>query len=705
MEEAKRYEFDLAGRPFSIETGKLAKQANGSVLVRYGDTVVLVTATASSVPREGIDFFPLTIDYEERLYAVGRIPGGFLKREGRPTEKGILSARLTDRPIRPLFPEGFRNDVQVIATVLSVDHDCPFEICGLIGASAALTISNIPFNGPVGAVVVGLVDGHLIVNPTREQEDKSLLHLVVAGTKDAIMMIEAGAKTIPEEQILEAIFLGHETIKELIGLQEKMGEQVGRPKTQFQLATAGKDLEEAVRNYATESLRQTIMTADKLEREEKVDKLKQDVSDHFLEIFPEQGKQVGAVYKKIMKEEVRRTILDHGVRPDGRRTGEIRPIWCEVGLLPRTHGSAVFTRGQTQALSVVTLGTIGDVQKIDGLGVERSKGYLHHYSFPPYSVGETKPLRGPSRRDTGHGALAEKALLPVLPDHEQFPYTIRVVSEILESNGSSSMASVCGSTLSLMDAGVPLKSPVAGVAMGLVKEGERMAVLTDIQGLEDALGDMDFKVAGTREGVTAIQMDMKIQGIDKEILRTALSQAREGRLFIMDRMLEVLPSPRPELSPHAPRIIVTKIDPDKIREVIGPGGKTINKIIDATSIGDIKVDIEIQDDGTIHIAAVNKEAGERALQMILDLTREVEPGRLYHGRVMRVMNFGAFVEILPGKEGLVHISQLAEERVGRVEDVLNIGDEVTVLVTEIDRMGRINLSRKDALRKLKAEEQ
>ena len=694
------YSVELGGRTMTFETGRLAKQANGSVLVRYGDTVVLVAATASAAPREGVDFFPLTVDYEEKLYAAGKIPGNWFRREGKPTTKAILSARLTDRPIRPLFPEGFRNDVQIVVTVLSIDGDNAPEILGVNGASAALTISDIPFEGPIGAVIVGRVDGQFVINPTAEQEERSDMHLVVAGTEKAVLMVEAGAKEVPEEIMLDAILYGHEVIKtKIIPLIKQMQEEVGKPKREVQLFQPDPELEKAVREAATEKLRNAVRNPDKLAREEAVAAVGEEIQEQLAERFPDSAKAIAALLKTILKEEVRKAILDEGIRPDGRRLDEIRPIECAVDVLPRPHGSGLFQRGQTQVLSICTLGTLGDVQHLDDLTLEEEKRYMHHYNFPPYSVGEARPMRGPGRREIGHGALAERALEPVIPSEEEFPYAIRVVSEVLESNGSTSMGSVCGSTLSLMAAGVPIKAPVAGVAMGLVEDPEtgRYAVLTDIQGIEDALGDMDFKVAGTAKGVTALQMDMKISGTSREILSKALAQAREGRMFIMQKMLECIPEPRKELSPYAPRIIVMKIHPDKIRDVIGKGGSTINKIIESTKVGNQKVDINIEDDGTIHIASVNQEAGQKAVKMIEALTKDPEPGDIYVGKVTRLMNFGAFVEILPGKEGLVHISQLAEERVNKVEDVVNVGDEITVQVTEIDKLGRINLSRKAVL--------
>ncbi|BDG59410.1 polyribonucleotide nucleotidyltransferase [Caldinitratiruptor microaerophilus] len=698
--EPREFRMTLGGRELVLETGRLAKQAGGSVLVRYGDTVVLVTATASAQPREGVDFFPLTVDYEERLYAVGKIPGNWFRREGKPTTKAILNARLTDRPIRPLFPDGFRNDVQVICTVLSVDPDCAPEFCAMVGASAALHISDIPWEGPIGACIVGRVDGEFVVNPTAEQAERSEMHLVVAATDKAVLMVEAGAREVPEEIMLEGILFGHEVSRQVIRLIEEMRQAVGKPKRDVPLYRPPAELEQAVRELATEPLRRALVeNPGKQAREEAIAQVGADVHAALAERFPDQEKDISALLKTILKEEVRRAILRHGIRPDGRRLDEIRPLHIEVGVLPRTHGSGLFQRGQTQVLSVCTLGTVSDVQRLDDLTLEEFKRYMHHYNFPPFSVGETRPMRGPGRREIGHGALAERALEPVLPSEDEFPYTIRVVSEVLESNGSTSMASTCGSTLALMDAGVPIKAPVAGIAMGLV-EGEpgEFAVLTDIQGIEDALGDMDFKVAGTRKGVTALQMDMKISGTTREVFEKALTQARQARLFILDEMLKVLPAPRPELSPWAPRIITMKVHPDKIREVIGPGGKMINKIIAECAVNGRKPEIDIEDDGTVHIAAVNVEAGEKARRMIEALVKDPEPGSIYTGKVVRLMNFGAFVEILPGKEGLVHISELAEGRVERVEDVVNIGDELTVMVTEIDKLGRINLSRKAVLR-------
>ncbi|MCE5285117.1 MAG: polyribonucleotide nucleotidyltransferase [Pelosinus sp.] len=687
------FEMEIGGRTLIIESGKMAKQANGAVLVRYGDTAVLVTATASAAPREGIDFFPLTVDYEEKLYSVGKIPGGFIKREGRASEAAILAGRLIDRPIRPLFAEGFRNDVQIVATVLSVDQDNSPEIPAMIGASCALCLSDIPFNGPIGGVRIGLIDGEFIVNPTVEQQSTSELNLAVAGTKDAVLMVEAGANELAEETMLEAILFGHEIIKQIVAFQEKMTAEIGKTKREIKLFQVPEELNADIRAFMTEKMNAAVRNADKLAREEQIKAVKTETAEFFAEKYPDNRKEIDYVMHKVVKEIVRRMITVEKIRPDGRQLEEVRPITCEVGLLARTHGSALFTRGQTQALTITTLGALGDEQILDGLGVEETKRYMHHYNFPAFSVGETKPSRGPGRREIGHGALAERALVPVIPSADEFPYTIRLVSEILESNGSSSMASVCGSTLSLMDAGVPIKAPVSGVAMGLVKDGDHYTILTDIQGMEDALGDMDFKVAGTEKGITAIQMDIKIAGIDRDILQTALAQANRGRTHIRGKMLEVIQKPREELSRFAPRIITMEINPDKIRDVIGPGGKVIKKIVDETGA---KIDIE--DDGKIFIAAADMEAGQKVVKIIENLVREVEVGASYLGKVTRLMNFGAFVEILPGKEGLVHISQLARQRVAKVEDVVNVGDEVMVKVTEIDRQGRINLSRKELLK-------
>jgi len=681
----------LGGRKFVLETGRLAKQANGAVVVRYGDTVVLSTVTASPGPKD-LDFFPLTVNYEERLYAVGKIPGGFIKREGRPSEKAILASRLTDRPIRPLFPEGFRNDVQIVNLVMSVDQDCSPEIAAMIGTSAALSISNVPFNGPIGGVIVGRVDGQFIINPTVEQEEKSDLYVVVAGTRDAIMMVEAEADEVPEADMLEAIMFGHEEIKKIVGTIDKLVAAAGQPKMEVVLHAVDSEVEADVAAYAKARLVEAVRIPEKHARQEAIDAINDETVEHFAGVYaetPEKLDDVKEVLYDIVKNEVRRLITHDKVRPDGRKLDEIRPISADVSLLPRTHGSGLFTRGQTQALSICTLGALGDVQILDGIGLEESKRFMHHYNFPPFSVGEARPLRAPGRREIGHGALGERALLKVIPSEEEFPYTIRLVSEVLESNGSTSQASICASTLAMMDAGVPIKAPVAGVAMGLIKDGDHFSILTDIQGMEDHLGDMDFKVAGTSKGVTAIQMDIKIDGIDRSILTQSLDQAREGRMFILDKMLEVMKEPRKELSPYAPKIVTMRIHPDKIRDVIGSGGKVINKIIEETGV---KIDIE--QDGMVYIASSDAAANEKARSIIEGIVREVVVGEIYLGTVKRIEKFGAFVEILPGKDGLVHISQLANERVAKVEDVVNIGDKIQVKVTEIDAMGRVNLSRK-----------
>ncbi|HOJ76798.1 MAG TPA: polyribonucleotide nucleotidyltransferase [Bacillota bacterium] len=692
----QKWEMTLGGRPLIIEYGQVAKQATSSVLVRYGDTVVLVTAVMASKPREGIDFFPLLVDYEERLYAVGKIPGGFIKREGRPPESAILAARMIDRPIRPLFPEGFRNDVQVVATVLSVEPDNEPSLVAMIGASAALHISEIPFAGPIGGVKIGRVDGKFVLNPTVAELEKTDMQFVVAGTKDAIMMVEAGAKEVSEDDALEGIMFAHEAIKEIVAFIEKIRDEIGKPKIEVVLYEPDPEIDRQVREYATDKLVAAIKTGDKLQREELIEAVKEETRQYMQEQLGENYeaalKTIDEVLETMVKEEVRKMIAVDKIRPDGRGLSEIRPISCAVGILPRAHGSGLFTRGQTQVLTVCTLGRVSEEQILDGLGEEASKRYIHHYNFPSFSVGEVRPLRSPGRREIGHGALAERALVPVIPSEEEFPYTIRLVSEVLESNGSSSQASVCGSTLALMDAGVPIKKPVAGVAMGLLKSDDDFAILTDIQGLEDHFGDMDFKVAGTKDGITAIQMDIKIKGIDRAILSQALAQAREGRLFILEQMLKTISEPREELSPYAPRIITFEIDPERIRDVIGPGGKMIRKIIEETG-----AEIDIEDDGRVFIAAQDVKAGEKAELMIKRLTSDVEVGASYLGKVTRLMNFGAFVEILPGKEGLVHISQLDKERVAKVEDVVNVGDEIMVKVVEIDKQGRINLSRKALL--------
>lgn len=690
------FTMELGHRTLTLEFGELAKQANGSVLVRYGDTVVLVTATMAKQPRPDIDFFPLIVDYEEKMYSVGKIPGGWGRREGRPGEEAILAARMIDRPLRPLFPEGFRNDVQVVAAVLSVDQNNSPSIAAMIGASAALTVSDIPFEGPIGGVKVGRVDGKFVINPTSAEEAKSDLDLVVAGTADAIMMVEAGANEVDEEIMLQAIMFGHEEVKKICALQEEIRAKIGKPKVEVELFQPEETLVQWITDFASDKLKEALYNQNKLEREQDVSDVRTLIHETYQQQFGEEKhleneKAIDAIIDDLTKTIVR-TMIINGIRPDGRKTDQIRPISVKVGILPRTHGSGLFTRGQTQVLTVCTLGLKSDEQLLDNLTDEDRKRYIHHYNFPPFSVGEVRPIRSPGRREIGHGALAERALLPMIPSEEEFPYTIRLVSEVLESNGSSSQASVCGSTLALMDAGVPIKRPVAGIAMGLVKYEDQIAILTDIQGLEDALGDMDFKVAGTSQGITALQMDIKVSGVSEDILRNALAQAREGRLFILDKMLEVIAQPREELSPYAPRIITTEIPVDRIRDVIGPGGKTIRKIIEETNVA-----IDIDDDGRVYIASTADGDGEKALRMIESYTKDVEVGASYLGVVKRIMKFGAFVEILPGKEGLVHISQLANERVNRVEDVLNVGDEVLVKVTDIDRQGRINLSRKAVL--------
>ncbi|MCM3128764.1 polyribonucleotide nucleotidyltransferase [Paenibacillus provencensis] len=690
----QRVEMMLGGRKLVLETGRLAKQANAAVTARYGDTVILCTVTASSEPKD-LDFFPLTVNYEERLYAVGKIPGGFIKREGRPSEKAILASRLTDRPIRPLFPEGFRNDVQVLNLVMSVDQDCEPEITAMIGTSAALSISDVPFNGPIGGVAVGRVNGEFVINPNIQQQEASDIYVVVSGTKDAIMMVEAEANEVPEEVMLEAIMFGHEEIKNIVAVIEQLAAMAGKEKMQVKLHTVDETADKEVRDYAASRLVEAVRIEEKHARQDAIDAINDETVAFFEEKYietPELLKDVKEILHDIVKEEVRRLITHDKVRPDGRALAEIRPIDCDTSLLPRTHGSGLFTRGQTQALSVCTLGALGDVQILDGIDPEETKRFMHHYNFPPFSVGEARPLRPPGRREIGHGALGERALSKVIPPESEFPYTIRLVSEVIESNGSTSQASICASTLAMMDAGVPIKAPVAGVAMGLIKDGEHVSILTDIQGMEDHLGDMDFKVAGTAEGVTAIQMDIKIDGIDRGILSDALTQAREGRMHILGKMMEAIQTPRETLSPYAPKILTMYINPDKIRDVIGAGGKVINKIIEETGV---KIDIE--QDGRVFISSADQEMNDKARAIIEGIVREVVVGEIYVGKVKRVEKFGAFVEVLPNKEGLVHISQLSTERVAKVEDVVAVGDSITVKVTEIDQQGRINLSRKAVL--------
>ena len=690
----QKFEMQLGGKNLEVEIGKVAELANGACLLRCGDTMVLVAATSSKNPREGIDFFPLSVDFEEKLYSVGKIPGGFIKREGRPSEKAVLTSRLIDRPIRPLFPKGFRNDVQVVATVLSIDPDVNPDTIAMIGSSIALSISSIPFNGPTGSVAVGLIDGEMIINPDLAQRAISEMYLVVSGTKDAIMMVEADANEISEEVMLKAILFAHEQIKKIVEFVESIVKSVGKEKDEYAVFKAPEEIEAEVTAYAKDKMKAAILTKDKLERMENMDKVKMETMEHFAQVYPDNMKHVDEVIYKITRQGVRELILVDRIRPDNRRMDEIRPIWCEVGTLPRTHGSGLFTRGQTQVLSITTLGSLRDAQTIDGLGEEDEKRYMHHYNFPAYSVGEARPSRGPGRREIGHGALAERALEPMIPSKEEFPYAIRVVSEVLSSNGSTSQGSVCGSTLSLLDAGVPLKDMVAGIAMGLIKEEDKLAILSDIQGMEDFLGDMDFKVAGTKNGITAIQMDIKISGIDEEVLTKALAQAKTGRLHILGEMQKVITEPRPEVSKYAPMVINMQINPDKIRDVIGSGGKVINKIIEETGV---KIDIE--DDGKIFILAVERDMGKKAKAIIEGIVADPIPGTVYKGKVTRLMQFGAFVEILPGKEGLLHVSQIDVKRVDKVEDVLKPGDEIEVLLQEIDSQGRLNLSRKALLLK------
>ncbi|SDL61595.1 polyribonucleotide nucleotidyltransferase [Halarsenatibacter silvermanii] len=699
----KTWSTEIAGEELCFETGKYAQQANGSVMASYGDTTILVTATMEE-PREGIDYLPLMVNYEERVYAIGEIPGSITRREGKPRDEATLFARLIDRPLRPLFPQSLRHDIQVIATVLSVDDDCAPEIVAMNGASAALMISDIPFDGPIAGVKMGLVDDELIVNPDDEQCEKSELDLMVAGSEDAVMMVEGNAQELSEEMVVEAIDTAHEHIKEIVKLQKEMAAEIGQEEMEVDPPELPDELKDKVEELGSEKMKEAAFTKKKLEREENMDAAREEIMG---ELAEELDEETFSEYENMLEDElddlakklVRREIIENGKRPDGRDLDEVRPIESDVGFVPKVHGCGMFKRGETQTLSVLTLGASSDEQILFGLGEEETKGFLHHYNFPPYSVGETNPLRGPGRREIGHGALGEKALSPVLPDEIDFPYTIRLVSEVLESNGSTSQASICSSCLAMMDGGVPLKSPVAGIAMGLMKEGDDIAILSDIQGLEDFFGDMDFKVAGTREGITALQMDIKVSGISKEIMKKALNQAREGRLHILDRMSEVIAEPRSELSPHAPRMITLEIDPDKIRHVIGPGGKMINKIIDKTG-----AQIDIEDDGTVYILSEDQEGGEEARNMIEELTREVVVGEIYTGKVKKIVNFGAFAEIVPGREGLIHISELADYHVNEVEDILEVGDEVPVKVTEIDDQDRLNLSRIQAIKEMDEEE-
>ena len=700
IEDYRSFKTAVGGRLMELEIGKVARQANGQCWVKYGDSVVSVTATASKEPRPDIDFFPLSCDYEEKMYSAGKIPGGFLKREGRPSEHAILSSRLMDRPLRPLFPKGYRNDVVVVATVMSVDPDCPTEIMAMIGSSVALATSDIPWDGPTASVQVGLVDDRFVINPTLAQREVSKMNLTVSGTKEAIMMVEAGADEVSEKTMLDAIMFAHEEIKKIVEFIDAIVAEIGVTKQQFEPPVVPAELEKEVKSFAEEKFDTAIRIKDKKDRENALDKVESLTHEYFVEKmteeeYEENAKLISDALYTVKKTKVRNMILDEGVRPDHRALKEIRPIWCETGLLPRAHGSGLFTRGQTQVLSACALAPVSEAQIIDGITEQTEKRYMHHYNFPAYSVGEARPSRSPGRREIGHGALAERALLPVLPSVEEFPYAIRVVSDVLESNGSSSMASTCGSSMALMDAGVPIKKPVSGIAMGLIERVEedgtsKMAILSDIQGMEDFLGDMDFKVTGTKDGITAIQMDIKVHGLSREILEEALEQAREGRMYIMDKIFEEISEPRPELSKYAPRYVSMRIDPDKIRLVIGPGGKTINKIVEETGA---KIDISEEDPGLIMIYSASQEGADAAKAQIEFLTKDVEVGEIYMGKVMRIMSFGAFIEILPGKEGLLHISKMAKRRIDKVEDVMNIGDEVEVKVTEIDSQNRINLVR------------
>lgn len=680
------FKMELGGRELTVESGKYCGQADGACIVRMGDTAVMVTATCAETAREGIDFFPLSIEFEEKMYAVGKIPGGFIKREGRPSEKAILACRLIDRPLRPLFPKGFYNDVQVIATVMSVEPDIPPEVLAMIGSSVALSISGIPFAGPTGSVVVGYVDGKYIINPNSAERAASRLHLTVSGTKDAVMMVEAGAQEITEDEMLGAILFAHEEVKRICAFIQNIKDEIGKPEMEAEIYHVPEEVDQVVRERYYDKMVWAMDTFDRTERETREKQVKKEASEALAEEFEYEKKDVENSLYAIMKEIVRDKIVNKGIRPDGRSYEEVRPIWCETGLFARTHGSACFTRGQTQAINIVTLGPMGDGQTLDGISEDVFKRYMHQYNMPPYATGEAKPLRSTNRREIGHGALAERAILPVLPSEEEFPYAIRAVSEVVSSNGSTSQASICASSLALMDAGVPLKAPVAGTAMGLIKQDDKIVVLTDIQGLEDFLGDMDFKVAGTSKGITAIQMDIKIKGIDKEILERALAQALRGRLHILGKMNEVLPRHRDELSPYAPKIIQFSIDPEKIREVIGPGGKMINKIISETGV---KIDIE--DDGNVYISTPDSEAAKKAKSIILGITRDIQVGDVYLGKVVRLMQFGAFVELTPGKDGLCHISKLDNKRVEKVEDFCKVGDEMLVKVVEIDKQNRINL--------------
>ena len=685
------FETEVAGRKLSLEFGKVAELANGSVIVRYGDTVVVTAATASAKPRDGIDFFPLSIDYEERMYAVGKIPGSFLKREGRPSENAILTARVIDRPMRPLFPKDLRNDVSIVSTVMSVEQDNAPEFCAMIGSSAAVSVSDIPFNGPIAAVYVGLIDGEFIINPTVEQREKSDLNLTVAGSLQKVVMIEAGANEVPEDTMFDAIMFAHEEIKKICEFIKGIQDEIGKPKFEYEHIVVNEEIFDDIAAFATDKVKAALDTDDKTVRDERLKIVYEEVYAHFEEKYPaeEFAQDIDEALYKLQKTVVRRWLLDEGKRVDGRAIQQLRPLASEVGLLPRAHGSGLFKRGQTQVMTVATLGALGDSQIIDGLDNEEYRRYIHHYNFPSYSVGETKPSRGPGRREIGHGALAERALVPVIPSEEEFPYAIRLVSEVLSSNGSTSQGSICGSTLALMDAGVPIKAPVAGISVGLVTEGERFITVLDIQGLEDFFGDMDFKVAGTKKGITAIQMDLKIDGLTPEIIKNALTETRDARYYILDEvMLKAIAEPRTEVSQYAPKVIHIEIPVDKIRDVIGSGGKVIQKIV-----ADTGAKIDIEEDGRVFISAPNAEMGEAARKIIEGIVKEPEVGEIYDGKVVRIMDFGAFVEFLPGKDGLVHISKLDKARVEKVEDVVKIGDDIKVQVIEIDKMGRINLKR------------
>jgi len=694
MSMLQRVEKELAGRKLVLEVGEVAKQANGATLVSYGETVVLVTAVVAPEVREGIDFVPLTVDYREKAYAAGKIPGGFFKREGRPSEREVLTSRLIDRPIRPLFPKGFSQEIQVIAFVLSADTENNPDVLAIIGASTALTVSDIPFQGPIGAVRVGRIEGEFVINPTRQQQSLSDLDLVIAGVDEGIVMVEGSGREVSEEVLIEGLEVGHRAIREIIALQRDLRETAGKPKLPSATEASDSALVQRVRDMATPWVRDAIRIPEKQVRERRMSEVLAEVLTAMADLLPEQALLVPKLIETIEREQMRTMILEEGIRADGRRTDEIRPISIRVGVLPRTHGSSLFTRGETQALVVSTLGTSTDEQIVDELEGKSSKAFMLHYNFPPFSVGEVSPMRGPGRREIGHGALAERSVAPILPSSDTFPYTIRVVSDILESNGSSSMATICGATLSLMDAGVPILAPVAGIAMGLISEpGRGIAVLSDILGLEDHLGDMDFKVAGTPTGVTGFQLDVKIGGVDTTILRGAIEQARQGRLWILEKMASVIAMPRAQLSTHAPRIITIRINPDKIREVIGPGGKVIRSIIEKTG-----ANIDIEDDGRINIASADEKAARAAIKLIRGITAEAEIGKIYRGKVKKITDFGAFVEIMPGTDGLVHISQIAEQRIKSVSDVLKEGEEVMVKVLEIDKQGRVKLSRREALR-------